>query len=288
MTLEEILAKNRDGTLPGIYPDVPNSVYHNPKCPGISKSRLDKVAQSIGHYYLSLEEKEDSSNEDLLLGSAYHDSILLPEYFDSTYVAHEFDNKMTSANCNLKRTESTEKNPGKIPIDLEIMERVLKMREVTLNHPIASKLIGGATYEQSAWWVDQETGVLCKCRPDILRVDDTCIVDLKTTAYASYLKFRRSVVDYNYDKQAAFYLDGLSEVFKQKFKFFAFIAVEKVEPFGVAIYNTTEEMLNTGRSLYKRDLLTYKQAIENGLRSYPQEIQPIHLPLWARDIDSRG
>ncbi|NBO40554.1 MAG: hypothetical protein EBU92_03265, partial [Betaproteobacteria bacterium] len=60
------------------------------------------------------------------------------------------------------------------------------------NHAGACTLLDGdIAIENSMFWTDQETGIECRARPDIIRPDGL-IVDLKTTQDAGASAFAKS------------------------------------------------------------------------------------------------
>nr|WP_237029017.1 PD-(D/E)XK nuclease-like domain-containing protein [Phaeobacter porticola] len=90
------------------------------------------------------------------------------------------------------------------------------MRDAVVAHPIAGKLFapGSGVVELSCYWIDEETGLLCRCRPDWWRHDGK-IVDLKSALDASEEGFSKSIAGWSYYKQDPFYLDGGNKAVKQ-------------------------------------------------------------------------
>jgi hypothetical protein len=108
-------------------------------------------------------------------------------------------------------------------------------------------------------------------------------VDLKTTAEggAEPGQFAKSVHQYRYHVQAAFYLDGLAANGVEATDF-AFIAVEKSRPNLVGAYWASKTMIDRGRMAYKRDLHTYKRCLDSGQwPGYSAAIEILDLPAWA-------
>lgn len=156
------------------------------------------------------------------------------------------------------------------------------MRDAVMSHPAAgallSKLPGQA--ELSVYWNDSETGALCRCRPDYWRQDDL-LVDLKTTEDASPEGFSKSIANYRYDVQAAYYLDGVNQATGRKPRQFVFIAVEKKPPYAVGVYTLDAETLMLGRAQYQADLLKYSVCLANdNWPGYGDKIQKISMPTW--------
>ena len=173
-------------------------------------------------------------------------------------------------------------NEGRQILNPDQWKQIHGMRDAVMAHPAASALLtripGRA--EQSIYWIDPITGVLCRCRPDWWR-DDNLPIDLKTTEDASPEGFARSIAKFRYEVQAAFYLDGIEAATGKRPKNFVFIAVEKKPPHAVGVYVLDAETLEIGRGLYREDLATYaKCAQADQWPGYGDKIQTINLPGW--------
>lgn len=178
--------------------------------------------------------------------------------------------------------EWTENNPGRIVLSPEVWDQLHAMANAVHSHPAAGALLTGCPgeAEKSVYWNDATTGVLCRCRPDWWR-DDNVIVDLKTTEDASPEGFAKSMANYRYDVQAAYYLDGVQAATRKRPKAFVFIAVEKKPPYGVGVYVLDSDSLELGRAQYQHDLRVYAECVRTGeWPGYGDKIQTISLPAW--------
>lgn len=169
----------------------------------------------------------------------------------------------------------------------EQWDQLMNMREAVMAHPIARALLTGkpGKAERSVYWIDEATGELCRCRPDFWREDDI-VVDLKTTEDASPEGFAKSIANWSYDTQAAFYHDGCAAV-GRPLRAFVFLAVEKSarvvegQPLGVAVYQLDEAGRELGRAMYRADLATYAQCkATNKWPCYSDKLETISLPQW--------
>ena len=117
---------------------------------------------------------------------------------------------------------------------------------VKLNAELNRLLENGVT-ERSALFTEPTTGTLCKLRADLV-LDQPgqpyTVVDFKTTLARDADHFRLQCSHYDYDRQAAFYLDALQA------ERFLLVGVQKVEPFGVFPLEVPAEMLAEGRRKY--------------------------------------
>lgn len=178
--------------------------------------------------------------------------------------------------------EWTENNPGRIVLSPEVWDQLHAMRDAVHNHPAAHALLTSVPgeAEKSVYWIDPTTGVLCRCRPDWWR-DDWIIPDLKTTDDASPEGFAKSIANWRYDVQAAFYMDGIEQATGKRPKSFVFIAVEKKPPYGVGVYVLDSDSLELGRAQYQHDLRIYAECVRTGeWPGYGDKIQTISLPAW--------
>ena len=132
-------------------------------------------------------------------------------------------------------------------------------------------------------WSDATSGLQCKCRPDWLTDDGSLIIDLKTTEDASPKGFEKSVGNWRYHVQAAWYLHGIEQASGTRPDQFIFICVEKKPPYAVAVYAADPEMIEIGWQQAQRDLevlATCKAA--NAWPGYSDQIETISLPRWMR------
>lgn len=184
--------------------------------------------------------------------------------------------------------EWQQNNPGRIVLSPEGWEQLHGMASAVHNHPAAGALltsVPGAA-EKSVYWIDPTTGVLCRCRPDWWR-DDNLIVDLKTTEDASPEGFAKSIANWRYDVQAAYYLDGIQQATGKRPKAFVFIAVEKKPPFAVGVYVLDGETLEIGRAQYQQDLRAFSECERSGeWPGYGDKIQTINMPGWHANKNS--
>ncbi|HDR9259647.1 TPA: PD-(D/E)XK nuclease-like domain-containing protein [Burkholderia vietnamiensis] len=162
----------------------------------------------------------------------------------------------------------------------EEFDTVRAMRDSTMAHPRARALLSkkGAA-EQSVYWIDRETGVLCRCRPDFL-TDDDILVDLKSTEDASRDEFAKSCANYRYHVQHSFYWDGMTAI-GRKPRAFVFIAVEKKPPYAVGVYVLSAQSVELGRMEYRADLTVYAECRESGrYPAYSDDVENMDLPAW--------
>lgn len=256
----------------------------------ISKSGLDKIARSPAHYwqaYLAPDAfAKRERNEELELGSAFHLLVLEPERFsESVALIPKVDLRTREGKYAMMRFE--EEHGGKIIIQQDDVDRISRMRDAVFNHPTArAAFTGQLLIEHTIEWEDATTGAPCKCRFDCINTTLGVAPDLKSTKDASPQAFAKSVANYRYHVQEAFYTDGYNadplRVFPDRLSFI-FVAVEKEAPYGVAVYELDQEAVNIGRALYRRDLNVYQRCrAANEWPAYSNEVQQLSLPGWAK------
>lgn len=260
-----------------------NADYHRHSA--VSKSHLDQVARSPLHYwsrYLDPNRVEAEPSAAMLLGTALHTHVLELDQWDERYVAMPEGLKRTTKEG--KATYETLLRDGRQIIGHETYQQVLSMGRSILSHPAAAMLLqwpGKA--ETTHMWVDGETGLECKCRPDWLTDDGSLIVDLKTTRDASPLGFRKSVGAFRYYVQAAWYLHGLEQATGRRPDQFIFICVESEPPYASAVYAADSEMISLGYEHAMRDLrLLADCKAADAWPAYSDQVEMIGLPGWMR------
>lgn len=275
-----------------------NITYHG-DVSRISKSGLDKIAQSPAHYYyhyLAPDKPPHVETDAMLQGSIFHKLVLEPDEFKKQYMllppgAPEYPSaRSINAKVQSEETARTLKfyqdlaaaYPGIQIITREMYDTAHRMRDAVMAHSLARELVSDGKAEQTVLFEDLHTGAPCKCRPDWLRHDDV-VVDLKSTTDASLDAFGRSSFNYRYYVQAPFYVDGINVEFGyERVKHFVFIAVEKTPPYGVGVYFTPDDVMELGRKEYRRNLATYMECRKsNRWPSYSEDPLALQLPAWA-------
>jgi len=108
-------------------------------------------------------------------------------------------------------------------------------------------------------WHDSVTGLPCRGRADILFNNEkkNIVYDLKSTVQLT--RFSHCVRAYDYDMQAAFYMDGFNA------DRFGWILVEKLPPHQIQIIMATDNQLDCGRKKYRDALNLYIQYREKNI-----------------------
>lgn len=272
-----------------IYENITNEDYH--VGPGVSKSDLDLIHRSPAHYMAAKLEKP-AETPAKVLGTAMHAAVLEPDTFTERFIAEPADLN--------KRTKTGKEEYAAFELEcirkhLTILTQdqyatSLAVRDAIFHNTLVSKTLkykGKA--ECSIYWHDdalmEELGLpddylLCKCRPDFLR-DDGVVIDFKSTTDARPGAFQRSVLEYRYYVQHAYYCSGIKAVFGS-YRDYIFLCCEKEPPYAAAVYMLDDEHFFKGVREYRQDLKTYiKCKQEDKWPAYEEKIFTLELPKWA-------
>lgn len=150
----------------------------------------------------------------LVFGSAVHEYILEPEYFVLDHY-------------NLRPREQS---------------ALVEMKQNFEQHSFFKLYFQQAKKEVIKTWKDQETGLPCKGKIDLILANGE-IVDLKTTSANSYTEFIKTLSIYDIDRQAAFYLKGC------KTRRFWVVGLQKRLPYNIFVkaFYCNSKFIRTGR-----------------------------------------
>ena len=102
-----------------------------------------------------------------------------------------------------------------------------------------------------------------RARPDILKIKDGAVLDLKTCRESNPFQFARGVDRYGYDIQAAWYLDVLHIAGIEADRF-GFVAVDSAPPYFAALHWMPEDWITYGRRRMERLLSGIDGCIQSG------------------------
>ena len=258
----------------GIYSDISNHDYHSG--PGCSKSQLDLVNECPALLLWS-KKAPVSFSEAAETGTALHTMLLEPGLFWERYALGPDHGRRS--NAEKEAWEDFESGLGKkSAITRDDYHILREMRESVLAHPEAAALLRlpSALAEHSAYWCDSDTGLLCRCRPDLWVPQHGVVVDVKTTDDVQ--KFKWAIRDYRYDVQNAFYKDGIEAATGISVQAFLFLVIGKKREMGrypVRVFELSQHDVDAGRFKYKQDLAVVAECQRLGV--WPG-IQSIEVP----------
>lgn len=258
--------------------DISNEGYHGG--PGLSNSGISLLLDCPLRYwdkYINPDKPEREETASMRMGTMVHTFLLEPEKFEQLYYHVEAKpRKGTKAYDELAVVAS-----GREIIGSEEMKLLRQIQRSIQAKKDARDLLKNGQAEQSIYWKDAETGVLCKARPDYMT--NSYIVDLKTTRCASWAEFSKSIASYGYHRQAAMQLDAMEAISGIKHTNFINICVETERPYIVSVFVMDNDALDQGRVQYKRGLEIFKECqASNNWPDYVPELEQIGLPAWAK------
>jgi hypothetical protein len=215
---------------------ITNEAYHADLA--LNRSRADDLLTTCPLKVKYAMEQPSTSSPALLNGGHIHSGVLEPHLTDSEYGC-----KPAEIDGNSSRTkaykeafaEMEEANPSKrwiVESDYYNNQEVIAS---VLQHPMANNLLYDASslIEHTGFY--EIEGTPCKVRPDLYNKDSGIVLDLKTTIDASQKGFAKSVRQYGYLFQAAWYMTALRAMGERP-KQFVFLVVEKSAPYATACY----------------------------------------------------
>ncbi len=135
-----------------------------------------------------------------------------------------------------------------------------RMLDVMRANSLFCRLLRAAQVETAQLWEDKSTGLPCKARIDMRVPDEWLIVDVKTTSARSQQEFVSNCYMYDYDRQAAFYLDGCRQAGGCADQFII-LGIQKQKPHNLYVVEITADsiFLDEGRRKYQRLLRSWKE-----------------------------
>lgn len=266
--------------LQGLVLGLSNKKYHSG--PGISKSQLDDIAESPATYIWRKSAPVDEEKLKALdMGTALHCLLLEPEEFkDRFIIAPEFNRRTSAGKDEEKEFLAYCAELGKTIISFEDDRKLQLMRESVFAHPDARWLLEqDGICEGSLYWTDSETDELCRCRPDKMIPKHHILCDVKKVDDMG--RFERHVEEFRYHVQDAMYSDGFFQIYGE-IPDFIFLAVSSSIECGrypVRVRPLELEWKESGRELYRRDLLKYHECRVN---NDWHDLIPLNRPAWAR------
>lgn len=272
---------------PGIYYGVPFAEYL--QWDAVSNSRLGLAARSAAHFKQGF---GDETSPALRLGSLTHCGVLEPLQLSNRYVvepnfagmpenvdkkgersfshATNFvkDSRKAFADANSRKTVVSQAEYDKVVGIATSLAKEAKVRE----------LMSFGDAEVSLAWIDEITGLACKCRIDWLTVTTQhAIVDLKTCR--DPLRFEKAIAEYGYHRQMAFYRRGLWAVLGKDADAWL-IAVETESPYCSRTAKVSHETLHRGEEEISEFLGLIAEC--KALNAWPGYTSPdeLELPAW--------
>jgi exodeoxyribonuclease VIII len=232
------------------------------KVPALSASLAKELLKSAAHGKYRLDNPMQPTAS-MQLGTAVHGLILEPHRQD-IFVTRpaDLDRRTKDGKARYAELEAA----GLPILTQDEADTAYRMRDAVLAvRDVASALAHGNT-EVPAFWDGR--GTSCKAKADLVCGD--VVLDVKTCVDASPRGFEKQIWSYRYFTQARHYMDAFDA------KQFIFVAVESAAPYGVGVYDLSQNLLDRG----DRDLDIAAARYQHGIRTgewpgYNSEIQMI-------------
>jgi PDDEXK-like uncharacterized protein DUF3799 len=273
----------------GIAYDMPFDEYLAVEA--VSSSGLRNAARSMWHYRNRVDIEQ---TRPMLRGSLAHCAVLEPDALEKRYVVTPADapKRPTAAQWTAKSPNDSSRESMRWWSDFNAS---LKGREVVTFDEFSitqmqldairqvrelASLLASGRGEVSIFWIDVETGLYCKARPDWL--SDGVMLDLKTCADESPSGFGRAAARLRYDLQEAHYTAGIRAATKRSADFI-FGAVTNKPPVLAVPYVLTDEVRDNARD--ERDELMRRLAQcqrDNEWPAYGTGVQLLDFPAYMK------
>ena len=267
---------------PEVWPSVvfglSENNYHS--FDAMSASRLRTLDKSTSlHLAHSLVTPMESPA--LAVGRALHSKVLTPaSYLSDFAIAPPCDRRTTAGKA--KWDSFVLSAAAKTVLSGDQSEEVDAMHRSIMKHPDAKMIIADLSGQSEVSLFAEVAGIKAKARFDRL-VDaqgERIIVDVKTTASsASKSEFEKTIWNFGYGIQSAFYLD-MAERCGVPAQHFVFVVVEKTAPYAVAVYRFSDEIAQAFRPRMLELISEYKEFKESGPKGY-EGVTEIGIPAWA-------
>jgi len=260
---------------------ISNDDYHSSS--GVSRSSLMAFKRSPFHYwhrYINgMHDSSDLQTQAMVVGNLIHTMVLEPNKFDDDYVVRPPMDRRTNAG-KLAFNQFTAILAGRIAVTQEQVDEAEAIANVVRDNEMAQLLLDNCKVEQSIYFTHKHTGMQCKVRPDAW--NGSVVIDLKTTADASFRAFQSSAFKYGYFLQAGMIHQALESI-NIKMDKFVFLAVEKESPYALGIYLLDDEALDWGVNQFDFLMQSYSTCMEKN--SWPgYGLQSLTLPAYANYV----
>lgn len=268
---------------PGIWLGLANEVYH--AGPGISKSGLWEIWTKTPAHYRYPPERE--IKEHFEIGSAIDIAILEP---------YSFEKRVSRGPDDRRGNKWKDAAANALSAKMHLLkgadyDAVLTVRDAIMANSFLNNLLTGGVADDtnltqpSAYWVDQQTGLLCRARPDKVRTDIGVMLDLKSARSAAPLGFSKACGEYGYHCQEGWYTEGWAAAGEAPIEGMLFLAVEPESPYAWGLYELTPEAVAEGNAIMRKSLGIYAECSKTDVwPAYSEGVVEIDIPRWAYRI----
>lgn len=260
-------------TEPGIYRGLDEAEYHaHPTSLSVSGAKV--LLQNPAKFAYQRENPAPPT-EAMNLGSAAHKLVLGVGADIEVIDAESYRTK------DARIARDNARAADRLPLLPSEYDTVQAMATALKSSP-AGELFTDGEPEVSLFSLDQ-TGTLLRGRVDWLPNGSGSLVvpDFKTTTDASPEAFAKSVMNFSYHMQAAWYTDLIRDLGIAESVTFLFVAQEKTPPYEVGVYELDSEALRIGRLQNRTAIDMFNECEAWGeWPGYGDGVQMLSLPTW--------
>jgi hypothetical protein len=285
----------------GVVYGMPAEQYH--AIQALSNSALSALKRSPRHYwasYINPERPERVETPRMFTGTLAHCAALEPDAMAARYIVVPEDapRRPTAAQWSAKKpsadsqaamawwSDFNARASGRLIVTAEQYSATQQQLAAVLAVPELAAVLASGASEVSFFWIDPETGAYCKARADhVHKLADgrVILLDLKTTSDVSPEQFGRSVWNFGYHRQDAWYSRGYEMASGTAVAAFVFGAVTSDYPHIAVPYMLDDAAKALGAEQCRDLLATYMQC--KGVDYWPaygSGVQLLSLPAWAK------
>jgi PDDEXK-like domain of unknown function (DUF3799) len=274
---------------PGWVSGIPIERYHSAgMCvgPSVSSSNLRKCwSHSPAHCFAQWAEnpnrEERPMTSAMLLGGCAHYILLGEDNFKLKYISQPplYPDRKTGemkawSNNSIfaKEWHAKAALEGKVVVTEKVLNNIVEMARTLAREPLVNDGILSGYVETSGFFLDKETNLWIKTRPDVIPHTDTDsdFVDLKTTSEVITPALMSSIRTYGYHQQAALCWEAC-ETFGHPFTSFMLVFCETTNPWCVRTVPLPEQDISLGRQQNRSSLRKIRAGIDSGVWPGPGE-----------------
>lgn len=248
----------------GLHFDLPESEYHGHPT-SLSQSGIKVLLESPARFDYERRNPQPPTQA-MEFGTVAH---MMRLGVGPEVVVVEVDNKRGKA---WSEPAEAARAAGKIPLTTAEHKTVCDMAEAADRDPIVKALLSGGQPEVSAFWPDEQTGVLRRGRFDYLR--DDLLVDYKTAANASPRSFGRTAHSFGYYIQHPYYVDLARDCDMPDVRSLVFLVQDKRPPYCIAALELDTDAVKLGREKAAKALQVYRDCTEAGIWPAWTDVNP--------------
>lgn len=246
----------------------------------MNQSTLKHAARSMAHLRYAQHRPKRKPSEPMILG-LITESFVFKTPFLYTTRPEKWTNWRTKES---REWRAEQEDLGATVVSQDTIETARAMAgEVALN-PLAQMWMEKSKVNIALFGVHEGTNgteaLPIKCLIDVAPDEYLLIPDLKTTADASPRGFAKSVCDFGYDVQAAFYQRLWRQNFQQD-RQFGFIAVESAPPYVVQTYVLRQDDVDKACQMIDIWMSRYQKCLKDDIwPGYSEGLQYVDVPKW--------